>query len=281
MKSSRYFHIAVALVFFLYTSVCSAYPDYASDETKRVVEAMVKAHGGLDKWRDAPSIRYDDIMHNPYAGKGEFAWWVAHEVIDQKTRKVWQNWPMDDARIGFDGKQVWSENWNKGNPSASMVHFFYYFVNLAWLTQDDGVILAEPTRFVWPDTDVELYEVRMTFAAAPDVGKSGKDFFVLYIHPETYRLFGYQYGNGYKPLVDIMNMPEGQEVFGPLWRRITRYEEVGGLLFPTAFHTMPEAGARIVGDHVILNVDVSMPFEDEKAAQPKEGVVFKGPLRTD
>jgi len=53
------------------------------------------------------------------------------------------------------------------------------------------------------------------------------------------------------------------------------------LLFPTAFHTMPEAGARIVGDHVILNVDVSMPFEDEKAAQPKEAVVFKGPLRTD
>ena len=281
MKSSRYFHTAIALIFFIHTSVCTAYPNYASDESKRVVEAMVEAHGGLKKWRDAPSIRYDDIMHNPYAGKGEFAWWVAHEVIDQKTRKVWQNWPMDDARIGFDGKQVWSQNWHKGNPSASMVHFFYYFVNLPWLTQDDGVILAEPARFVWPETDVELYEVRMTFDEAPDVGKSGKDFFVLYIHPETYRLVGYQYGNGYKPLIDLMNMPEGQEVFGPLWRQITRYEEVGGLLFPTAFHTMPEAGARIVGDHVILNIDVSTPFEDDYAARPKEAVGFTGPLRTD
>jgi hypothetical protein len=281
MKSSAYLYISAILFFFVQSSVCVAYPEYGSDESKRVVEAMVKAHGGLEKWRNAPSIRYDDIMHNPYAGKGEFAWWVAHEVIDQKTRKVWQDWPMDDARIGYDGERVWSENWQKGNPSASMVHFFYYFVNLPWLTQDDGVILAEPTRFVWPDTDVELYEIRMTFAGAPDVGKSGKDFFVLYIHPETYRLFGYQYGNGYKPLVDLMNMPEGQEVFGPLWRRITRYEEVGGLLFPTAFHTMPEAGARIVGDHVILNIDVSMPFEDDNAAQPKEAVVFSGPLRTD
>lgn len=281
MKSSAYLYISAILFFFVQSSVCVAYPEYGSDESKRVVEAMVKAHGGLEKWRNAPSIRYDDIMHNPYAGKGEFAWWVAHEVIDQKTRKVWQDWPMDDAKIGYDGERVWSENWQKGNPSASMVHFFYYFVNLPWLTQDDGVILAEPTRFVWPDTDVELYEIRMTFDEAPDVGKSGKDFFVLYIHPETYRLFGYQYGNGYKPLVDLMNMPEGQEVFGPLWRRITRYEEVGGLLFPTAFHTMPEAGARIVGDHVILNIDVSTPFEDENAAQPKEAAVFSGPLRTD
>ncbi len=281
MKSSAYLCISAILLFFVQSSVCVAYPEYGSDESKRVVEAMVKAHGGLEKWRNAPSIRYDDIMHNPYAGKGEFAWWVAHEVIDQKTRKVWQNWPMDDAKIGYDGERVWSENWHKGNPSASMVHFFYYFVNLPWLTQDDGVILAEPTRFVWPDTNIELYEVRMTFDGAPDVGKSGKDFFVLYIHPETYRLFGYQYGNGYKPLVDLMNMPEGQEVFGPLWRRITRYEEVGGLLFPTAFHTMPEAGARIVGDHVILNIDVSTPFEDDNAAQPKEAVVFSGPLRTD
>lgn len=188
---------------------------------------------------------------------------------------------MDDARIGYDGKNVWSENWNKGNPAAFMVHFFYYFVNLPWLTQDDGVNLAEPTRFVWPESEVELYEVRMTFDGPPGIGKSGKDFFVLYIHPETYRLVGYQYGNGYKPLVDLMNMPEGQEVFGPLWREITRYEEVGGLLFPTAFHTMPEAGARIVGDHVILNIDVSKPFEDENAVQPKGAVVFSGPLTTD
>jgi len=281
MKSSRYFYITVALVLFIKTSVCTAYPNYASDESKRVVEAMVEAHGGLEKWRNAPSIRYDDIMHNPYAGKGEFAWWVAHEVIDQKTRRVWQDWPMDDARIGYDGKNVWSENWNKGNPAAFMVHFFYYFVNLPWLTQDDGVILAEPTRFVWPGSEVELYEVRMTFDGPPGIGKSGKDFFVLYIHPETYRLVGYQYGSGYKPLVDLMNMPEGQEVFGPLWREITRYEEVGGLLFPTAFHTMPEAGARIVGDHVILNIDVSKPFEDENAVQPKGAVVFSGPLTTD
>ena len=76
-----------------------AEPQYASDETKRVIEAMVDAHGGIEIWRAAPSIRFDDIMHNPFHQKNEFAWWAAHEVIDQKTRQVWQDWPMDDAQI--------------------------------------------------------------------------------------------------------------------------------------------------------------------------------------
>ena len=188
---------------------------------------------------------------------------------------------MDDARIGFDGEDVWSVNWQRANPTAFMVHFFYYFVNLPWLTQDDGVILSDPTRFEWPGINKNLYEVRMTYEKAPTIGKSAKDFYVLYIDPDNYRLVGYQYANGYKPLVELMNMPQGQEVFGPLWRLITRYEEVDGLLFPAAFRTMPEADERVVGNHVILNIDVSTPFESEKARRPEDAVPFIGALTTD
>jgi len=270
-----------AILFALFQPIfCGAQPIYENAEARRVVEAMVDAHGGIERWRAAPSIRFDNVMHNNYHQKEAFAWWVAHEVIDQKTRRVWQDWPMDDAQIGYDGEKVWSSNWNRGNPSAFMVHFFHYFVNLPWLTQDDGVLLSAPTRFNWPGTETGFYEIRMTYAEAPPVGKSAKDFFVLYIDPDTYRLFGYQYGSGYGPLVALMNMPEGQDVFGPLWRLITKYEEVDGLLFPAAFRTMPEADARIVGNHVILNIDVSTPFEIEKSEQPQDAVVFSGPLRT-
>lgn len=255
-------------------------PEYASDESREVIEAMVDAHGGIERWRAAPSIRFDDIMHMPFHEREQFAWWAAHEVIDQKTRQVWQDWPMDDAAIGYDGEQVWSTDWSKGNPSASMVHFFYYFVNLVWITQDDGVLLSEVTRFDWPNLGDNLYRVEMRFEDAPDVGKSYKDFFVLYIDPETYRLVGYEYANGYQPLLDVMNMPEGKEVFGPLWRLITRYEEVGGLLFPSAFRTMPGPDERIVGNHLIMNIDISQPFEYEKAAKPDDAVVFTGELQS-
>lgn len=281
MKSATIILFSIAAYLLSGVACAIAGPQYANDETKRVVEAMVEAHGGLQKWRAAPAIRYDNIMHNNHAGKNEFAFWVAHEVIDQQTRKVWQDWPMDDARIGYDGKDVWSVNWQKGNPSPSMVHFFYYFVNLPWLTQDDGVILSAPTRFVWPETEVELYEISMTFDGAPGIGKSGNGYFVLYIDPESYQLVAYQYANGYRPLLDVLGMPAERKIFGPLWRLITRYEEVGGLKFPTAFHTSPEAGERVVGNHVILNIDISTPFEDDLAMRPPGAEVFAGPLQTD
>lgn len=280
MKTIRLLKVSVVFLGLVLESVTFACPEYASQEAKRVIEAMVEAHGGIERWRAAPSIRFDNVMHNNHHERDQFAWWVAHEVIDQKTRRVWQEWPMDDARIAYDGDEVWSLNWNRGNPSAHMVHFFYYFVNLPWLTQDDGVNLSAVTRFKWPGIEEALYEVTMSFDEAPAVGKSVKDEYVLYIHPETYRLVGYQYGSGYKPLVDLMNMPEGQEVFGPLWRAITKYEEVDGLLFPAAFRTMPEVDERIVGNHVILNIDISTPFEEEMLEQPAGAVVFDGPLRT-
>jgi len=275
---ARYLLVLFLTMAFSYPAV--AEPEYTSDETKRVIEAMVDAHGGIEIWRAAPSIRFDDIMHNPFHDKEEFAWWAAHEVIDQKTRQVWQNWPMDDAQIGYDGNQVWSTNWNKGNPSASMVHFFYYFVNIVWMTQDDGVLLSEVTRFDWPNLGDDLYRVEMRFEDAPDIGKSYKDYFVLYIDPNSYRLVGYQYANGYQPLLDVMNMPDGKEVFGPLWRMITRYEEVDGLLFPSAFRTMPGPDERIVGNHLIMNIDISKPFEYGKAATPDGADIFDQELRT-
>jgi len=265
--------IFILLITTLVSPAAIAGPKYASEESRRVIEAMVEAHGGIDRWRAVPTIRFTDIMHDEYHERGGWAWWAAHEVIDQKTRRVYQDWPYIDARIGYDGTDVWSENWQRGNPPALMVHFFYYFVNLPWITQDDGVLLSEPAEFNWPGIDVPLIEVKMTFENRPAPGKSANGYYVLYIHPETQRLVGYQYANGYRPLLDAFGFPPEQELFGPLWRRITAYEEVGGLLFPTAFHTMPEAGERIVGDHLIVNIDVSTPFDAAKAQVPEGGVV--------
>ena len=281
MTISRFLKISAAFLGLAMETVSFACPDYATEETRQVIEAMVEAHGGLDRWRDAPAIRFDNVMHNNFHQENEFAWWVAHEVIEQGGRRAWQAWPMDDARIGFDGDKVWSVNWQRGNPSAHMVHFFYYFVNLPWLTQDDGVNLSSVTRFKWPGTEKSLYEIRMTFDKAPGIGKSGNDYYVLYIDPDTHRLVGYQYAAGYRPLLEVMNLPEDREVFGPMWRTITRYEEVDGLLFPAAFRTSPEPGGRIAGNHVILNIDISSPFEEARAEQPANAVLFAGPLMTD
>ncbi len=55
--------------FVLITSSVHAQPTYADAESKRVVEAMVEAHGGIERWRAIESIRFDNVMHNNYHGK--------------------------------------------------------------------------------------------------------------------------------------------------------------------------------------------------------------------
>ena len=280
MKLSKTGGLLAVVFCLLIESTAYAAPTYADDESRRVIEAMVDAHGGIERWRAAPSIQFDDLMHMENHDGSQFGWWVAHEVIDQKTRQVWQEWPMENSQVGYDGIDVWSVNWQQSNPTAMMVHFFYYFVNLPWLTQDDNAILSTVEKSTWTGIEGELYKVTMSYDHAPSVGKSGLDSYVLYIDPESYRLVSYQYGTGFGPFIELTGKPKGS-TFGPMWRRITHYEEVDGLLFPSAFHTMHEAGGKILGDHVIINIDVSKPFESKKAQQPKGAVVFAGPLMTD
>lgn len=271
---STIFWGCVGLSLILLSSTLSAKPKYASDQTKEVIEAMVKAHGGIDKWRAAPAISFDAIMHNNYHGKNELAWWVARETIDLKTKQVYQDWFIDDAEIAFDGKDVWSRNWRKSNPPTAMLYFFYYFVNLPFLTQEDGVILSEVSDFEWPGHGGRKYhEVKMTFKEKPTIGKSALDYFVLYIDKESNLLVGYQYAIGNKAFLNALGLPPEKKLFGPLWRVITKHQTVDGLVFPAAFRTMPQADAPIAGNHIVTNIDLNTPLDKTKLRKPESAVI--------
>jgi hypothetical protein len=251
-----------------------AAPEYANEKSKAVIEAMVNAHGGIKKWRTIPAISFDSVMHNNYHNKNEMAWWVARESIDQKTKHVHQNWYLSDAEIAYDGENVWSQNWKKANPPTAMLYFFYYFINLPFITQDDGVVLSEVEEFAWPGHGGKVYlQVKMTFKNKPVIGKSALDYFVLYIDPSTNLLAGYQYAIGNRALLKSLGQPPERELFGPLWRLIVKNQTVDGLVFPAAFRTMPEADERIVGNHLILNLDIQTPFDQSLLAAPKNAVI--------
>ena len=251
-----------------------AAPEYANEETQRVITAMVNAHGGIDKWRSIPAISFDAIMHNNYHGKNELAWWVARESIDQTTKQVYQDWYLDEAEIAYDGDQVWSKNWKKSNPPTAMLYFFYYFINLPFITQDDGVMLSKVSEFAWPGHGGKTYhEVKMTFKEKPVIGKSALDYFVLYIDPDTHLLVGYQYAIGNRAFLKALGQPPERQLFGPLWRLITKNQTVDGLVFPAAFRTMPEADERIVGNHIITHMDVTTPFDPSSVKMPAGAVV--------
>jgi hypothetical protein len=247
-------------------------PTYDSDQTREIVLKMVDAHGGIEKWRSAPSISYDNIFFNPFAKTEAGKWWVYNETIDQETRMAYQDWSIDGAFLGYDGNETWTTGWARGNAPKMMVHFFYYFVNLPWLTQDDNVTLSATGTSTLPGLDKEYLTFEMRFTEKPTVGKTDRDFFKLYIDPDNHVLQGYEYSMGYGALLDGMGVPQG-EIFGPMLRVHDVFAEVDGLLFPTQFHTMPPDGSTTYGNHVIINHSISKPFDRSKVSRPESGVV--------
>ena len=247
-------------------------PSYATEETRRVVQRMVEAHGGLDRWRNAPTISYDNVFFNPFAGAGENPWWYSWEVIEQaEPRRTFQRWSADEATLAYDGQETWSTNWKRGNPPAFQTHFFYYFVNLPWLTQDPGVDLGPVERASLPGQETEFLAVDMTFSDHPSRVKSGLDTYRLFIHPDTGLLQAYQYTTAYGAMLDLMRVPDGQ-TFGPMYRWHDAFQTVDGLTFPSRMHTMPPDASETWGYHLITNFRTDLPFEDDWLNRPENAV---------
>jgi len=253
-------------------SAADSDPEYATAESRRVIERMIEAHGGYATWKNAPAISYDNTFYNPFAQAGENPWWYSRESIDQKTRHVVQDWEVDKSLLVFDGDETWTTNWQGGNPPRFMVHFFYYFVNLPWLTQDSNVILGAVERESLPGFNESFYTITMSFTEDPAEGKVKADTYKLFIHPDTYLLQGYEYSIGYGKMLDLFGLPDG-EIFGPMLRVHDSFSESGGLVFPARMHTMAPDGSQTWGHHIITQVDISTPFDHSMMSKPVGAVV--------
>ena len=56
-------HHAIPVVLLIFVSAlispaAAAGPQSASDESQRIIEAMVNAHGGIERWNAAPAISF-------------------------------------------------------------------------------------------------------------------------------------------------------------------------------------------------------------------------------
>ena len=255
-------------------------PEYASAESRRVIERMIEAHGGYTIWKNAAAISYDNTFFNPFAQPDENPWWFARETIDQKTRRVVQDWEIDKAILVFDGRETWTTNWGVGNPPRFMVHFFYYFVNLPWLTQDDTVFLGEVERASLPGYDEAFYVITMSFSTDPAEGKVAADTYKLFIHPESYRLQGYEYSIGYGAMLDLFGLPDG-ELFGPMLRVHDSFTEIDGLIFPARMHTMAPDGSQTWGHHILTRYDIRTPIDESKMVRPPGAIIDKSSSERD
>ncbi len=267
MKQTTFFFISI----FLLTVGALSQPKYASKETKEVIQKMIEAHGGYDKWDQMKTQSFTTIMHSESLGLLRF--WINDQVVDMQKRRSYQDWPLVRSKMTFDGEKVWSVDWRVGNPPGHQHSVFFYYLNLPWLTQDDHVTLGESSLMEHKAFDNKVYKVVMGFSKVPTVGKSIKDTYTLFIDSQSYLLVGYEYTVAYGPMLDIMKVPKDQEYFGPVLRKNNYFAEIEGLQFPLLFTSHNQEYTELYGDHVIYNLEFDLPF-DESRMTPPENAVF-------
>ncbi|MEO1052693.1 MAG: hypothetical protein AAFX87_18815 [Bacteroidota bacterium] len=247
-------------------------PKYASKETKEIIEKMIVAHGGYEKWAKAPSVRYEHEFENTFAPQQPH--WISYETIEPRSRYVYSEWPWPEkptASMAFDGEKTWTKDWSLPNGAKFMQHISFYFLFLPWLTQDDGVVLGEPGKGKLPHDDKEYITVRMSFK--PGTGDTPDDYYILYIDPETYVLKGNQYIVTWGPLMDAFKMPADVKFIGPFYKVYDEYTKVEGLTVPTRYGTYLANDGRKYGDHWARDFSFSEPFDMDKLKMPENAVI--------
>lgn len=240
---------------------CTAGATERAPEAVELVKAMIETHGGMEEWKTAPTVTFEDQWKRGGKPMGR----AARITVEQTGRRTYHEYTGGDMRLAWDGEKAWSENWEGGAPPRFLALLNYYFVNLPWLTMDDGVNLTDVgTETLWDDP-VEYATVRMTFE--PGVGDTPDDYYVLYIHPETKQLKGCRYVVTYKAL-----LPEGQKSTPEHILIFDNYETVGGLLVPTHF-SIYESDRKPYAQCAISHWSFDEPFDETRMAMPDGAVV--------
>jgi hypothetical protein len=245
---------------FIFVALVTAAPAVAEDAAA-IVERMVAAHGGMEAWKNAPSVSFTDGWQTP----GSPMVMESNIIVEQGARRSLMEYPAFGATIGWDGEHAWSHNWAMPMPPRFLVGLTYYFTNLAWLVKDPGVVLGEPGTVKLRDDPTGYISIRVTYEAG--VGDTPDDYYVLFIHPETYELHGCEYVVTYPGLVPegMAHTPPHILVYGPL---VT----VDGLKVPARFDVYEE-DYREYATCTLTNWSFVKPFDPALVAMPEGAVV--------
>jgi hypothetical protein len=224
-----------------------------------VIRAMIEAHGGMDAWKNAPTVSFRDRFERP--GVAEAGETVV--TVEQSSRRAYLDVPDTDQSMAWDGTKAWGVNWAQPAPPRFFALLNYYFLNLPWLTQDPGVKLGVPGTGSIPFDETEYITVRMTFEAG--VGDTPDDYYVLFIEPDGHRLRACEYVVTYKALLPpcVAHTPPHVLVYD-------EYETVDGLLVPTRYTIYD--GNQVYFKCVIDDWSFTKPFDESRMVMP-EGAV--------
>lgn len=260
MKSA-YAAVVSAIVLWVLAGPTSVRAVTGDDRAVEIAKRMIEAHGGMEKWQNAPTVSFTDELIPAGATSGL----KGHVTVEQGARRVYIEYPSMGMRMAWDGEQAWGENWSVPYPPRFLAQLDYYFLNLPWLTMDDGVILGPPGKEQLWDDPVEYLTVRMDFE--PGVGDTPDDYYVLYIHPDNYLLKGCRYVVTYQSL-----LPEGVEATPEHVLIFDKYKTVDGLVVPVHY-SIYELDRSDYATCVVENWSFSEAFDDSKVEAPVGAVL--------
>ena len=105
--------LAIVILYLLWASDPIARAQ--SEASHEIIAAMISAHGGMEKWRSTPTVSFENRSLPAGAQKPS----VSQVTVEQGRRRAYLDFPESNARIAWDGKQAWSENWQAPIPPRS------------------------------------------------------------------------------------------------------------------------------------------------------------------
>ncbi len=193
-----------------------------------LVWQSVEAHGGLKRWLAHGTVEFEfdyAPVDDPSGRRHSFQeidLWSArgrHRELGEGA----------DAEFGFNGKVTWITPKVDAFPSPPGFWTMtpYYFLGVPFVMADPG------TRFEQledaPLGDVVYRLVKVTYD--PGTGDAPDDYYVLYIHPETFRIGGLRYVVSYPGF-----FPEGGHTPEKLMV-YSDFHEAGGLMLARRLDT--------------------------------------------
>jgi Family of unknown function (DUF6503) len=263
MKTSK-FNSMNFILSMVFLSVVIGFVNHLSanpgEKSPEIIITMISAHGGMEKWKSAPTVSFEDQFLQVGAPKPT----ISQVTVEQGRRRVYLDFPESNASIAWNGKEAWSENWKAPIPPRFLALLNYYFLNLPWLTLDPGVNLGELGKAKLWDDPTEYITVKMTFN--PGVGDTPDDYYILYIDPKSHRLKACEYVATYASI-----QPTGK-ASPPHILVYESFTSVNGLVVPTRY-SIYEKNHNLVASCEIRNWSFEKPFDSNRMTKSPTAVV--------
>jgi len=242
-----------------------------------LADRIAEAHGGMEAWNAAPSVRYEHTLHFPERAEGKTpSPWISREVVEgAPARRVYQDWSSHGGTVVWDGSEVWSTDWNLGNPPKMMPYLVYYGLVAPWITHDPNVTLDPPGLEPIPGDSSRTY-VTLTIRMPRDPSRPPTaGYLKIFADPETFEMKALSYNVTYGPMLDMMGLPPTMAEMGPITHIYDEYAEVGGLRVPVKYRTIGPDGS-LAGTHDVTDWGFGQPFDEGRMRKPPGAVVDDG-----